>query len=148
MIIYVPGKYEGQVLSSQGRHRALARSPRSGWPHWRADCRRGVNAERGQKAWPDWPITATALRISIYYGLYANFRMKRVARKSRAEPRIYCSSTCGPLFGSAKPTRNFGGDFRDHHMAYFVLTLGLRVSLFSACRRGVSYASNAHRDTP
>jgi NAD(P)-dependent dehydrogenase (short-subunit alcohol dehydrogenase family) len=87
---------------------------------------------------------------SIHYGdLSSISEMKRIAAKiAAAEPRIdVLINNAGGLFGSRQMTEdNLERTFATNHMAYFVLTLGLRNSLFAAApARVVSTASSAHR---
>ena len=75
--------------------------------------------------------------------------MKRLAREiAAAEPRIdVLINNAGALFGSPQVTEdNLELTFAINHMAYFVLTLGLRERLFaSSPARIVNTASEAHR---
>jgi NAD(P)-dependent dehydrogenase (short-subunit alcohol dehydrogenase family) len=75
--------------------------------------------------------------------------MKRVAAEiAAAEPRIdVLINNAGALFGTRKATADgLEQTFATNHMAYFVLTLGLRDRLFAASpARVVSTASDAHK---
>jgi NAD(P)-dependent dehydrogenase (short-subunit alcohol dehydrogenase family) len=75
--------------------------------------------------------------------------MKRVAAEiAAAEPRIdLLVNNAGALFGSRRLTEDgLERSFAVNHMAYFVLTLGLREPLFAAApARVVNTASTMHR---
>src|ERR1700688_1495914 len=87
---------------------------------------------------------------SIYYGDLSRIsEMKRLATEiAAAEPRIdVLINNAGAMFGSRQITEdNLELTFALNHMAYFVLTLGLRERLFtSSPSRVVNTASDAHR---
>ena len=92
----------------------------------------------------------TSLAHSIHYGdLSRMSEMKRLAAEiAAAEPRIdVLINNAGAMFGSRQTTvDNLELTFAVNHMAYFVLTLGLRERLFtSSTARVVNTASDAHR---
>jgi NAD(P)-dependent dehydrogenase (short-subunit alcohol dehydrogenase family) len=108
------------------------------------------NAARGQKMLARLPSAGAGAAHSIYYGdLSGISECKRVAAEiASAEPRIdVLINNAGALFGSRQLTLdNLEETFATNHLAYFVLTLGLRASLTAAGRaRVVSTASAAHR---
>jgi NAD(P)-dependent dehydrogenase (short-subunit alcohol dehydrogenase family) len=87
---------------------------------------------------------------SAHYGDLSRIsEMKRLAAEiAAAEPRIdVLINNAGALFGSRQTTPDgLECTFAVNHMAYFVLTLGLRERLFaSPGARVVNTASNAHR---
>jgi NAD(P)-dependent dehydrogenase (short-subunit alcohol dehydrogenase family) len=87
---------------------------------------------------------------SIHYGDLSRIsEMKRLAREiAAAEPRIdVLINNAGALFGTRQVTEdNLEMTFALNHMAYFVLTHGLRERLSaSAQARIINTASNAHR---
>ncbi len=87
---------------------------------------------------------------SIHYGDLSRIsEMKRLAAEiSAAEPRIdVLINNAGAMFGSRQVTEdNFERTFAINHMAYFVLTNGLRQRLFAgAPARVINTASDAHR---
>jgi NAD(P)-dependent dehydrogenase (short-subunit alcohol dehydrogenase family) len=87
---------------------------------------------------------------SIYYGDLSRIsEMKRLATEIAAtEPRIdVLINNAGAMFGSRQITEeNLELTFAVNHMAYFVLTLGLRERLFaSSPARVVITASDAHK---
>jgi NAD(P)-dependent dehydrogenase (short-subunit alcohol dehydrogenase family) len=92
----------------------------------------------------------TSLAHSIYYGDLSRIsEMKRLATEiAAAEPRIDALiNNAGAMFGSRQMTEdNLELTFAINHMAYFVLTLGLRERLFaSSPARVVNTASSAHK---
>lgn len=92
----------------------------------------------------------TGLAHSIHYGDLSRIsEMKRLAAEiAAAEPRIdVLINNAGAMFGSRQTTDdNLELTFAVNHMAYFVLTLGLRERLFtSSPSRVVNTASDAHR---
>lgn len=108
------------------------------------------NATRGQKTLTQLPSAGAGAAHSIYYGDLSRISdCKRVAAEiAAAEPRIdVLINNAGALFGSRQLTSdNLEETFATNHMAYFVLTLGLRASLTAAGRaRVVSTASDAHK---
>src|ERR1700676_1503376 len=91
-----------------------------------------------------------SLAHSIHYGDLSRIsEMKRLAAEiAAAEPRIdVLINNAGAMFGSRQTTvDNLELTFAVNHMAYFVLTLGLRERLFtSSPSRVVNTASDAHR---
>jgi NAD(P)-dependent dehydrogenase (short-subunit alcohol dehydrogenase family) len=87
---------------------------------------------------------------SIHYADLSRLaEMKRVAAEiAAAEPRIdVLINNAGALFGTRQTTADgLEQTFATNHMAYFVLTLGLRERLSAATpARVVSTASDAHR---
>jgi NAD(P)-dependent dehydrogenase (short-subunit alcohol dehydrogenase family) len=87
---------------------------------------------------------------SIHYGDLSRIAdMKRLAAEiAAAEPRIdVLINNAGAMFGSREETPDhLERTFALNHMAYFVLTLGLRERLFaSSPARVVNTASNAHK---
>ncbi|MHB8476801.1 MAG: SDR family oxidoreductase [Steroidobacteraceae bacterium] len=87
---------------------------------------------------------------SIHYGDLSRIsEMKRLAAEiAAAEPRIdVLINNAGAMFGSRQTTEDsLELMFALNHMAYFVLTLGLRDRLFaSSPARVVNTASEAHR---
>lgn len=87
---------------------------------------------------------------SIHYGDLSRIsEMKRLAAEiAAAEPRIdVLINNAGALFGSRQETPDhLERTFALNHMAYFVLTLGLRERLIaSSPARVVNTASDAHR---
>jgi NAD(P)-dependent dehydrogenase (short-subunit alcohol dehydrogenase family) len=108
------------------------------------------DADRGQKALSRLANDGHGAAHSIYYGDLSRIsETKRVAAQiAAAEPRIdVLINNAGALFGARKVTPdNLEETFATNHMAYFVLTLGLRDSLFAASpARVVSTASDAHK---
>ena len=108
------------------------------------------DAQRGQKALNRLAGNGSGVAHSIYYGDLSRIsEMKRVAAQiAAAEPRIdVLVNNAGALFGTRKVTPdNLEETFATNHMAYFVLTLGLRDSLLAASpARVVSTASAAHK---
>ena len=94
--------------------------------------------------------SGTSLSHSIHYGDLSRIsEMKRLAAEiAAAEPRIdVLINNAGAMFGSRQMTEdNLELTFATNHMAYFVLTLGLRERLFaSSPARIVSTASDAHK---
>jgi NAD(P)-dependent dehydrogenase (short-subunit alcohol dehydrogenase family) len=108
------------------------------------------DAARGQKTLTRLADISSGVVHSIYYGnLSLISETKRVAAEIRAaEPRIdVLINNAGALFGKRELTADgLEETFATNHMAYFVLTLALRDSLFAASSaRVVSTASAAHR---
>jgi NAD(P)-dependent dehydrogenase (short-subunit alcohol dehydrogenase family) len=108
------------------------------------------DADRGQKALSRLENKGNGAAHSIYYGDLSRIsETKRVAAQiAAAEPRVdVLINNAGALFGARKVTPdNLEETFATNHMAYFVLTLGLRDSLFAASpARVVSTASAAHK---
>src|ERR1700676_620841 len=90
-----------------------------------------------------------SLAHSIHYGDLSRIsEMKRLAAEiAAAEPRIdVLINNAGAMFSSRQMTEdNLERTFAVNHMAYFVLTLGLRERLFtSSPSRVVNTASEAH----
>jgi NAD(P)-dependent dehydrogenase (short-subunit alcohol dehydrogenase family) len=103
---------------------------------------------RGQHALTRLP-TAGAPH-SIHYGDLSRIaECRRVAAQiGAAEPRIdVLINNAGALFGTRQVTTdNLEKTFATNHMAYFVLTLGLKANLLAAApARVVSTASDAHK---
>lgn len=91
-----------------------------------------------------------SLAHSVYYGDLSRIsEMKRLATQiAAAEPRIdVLINNAGAMFGSRQVTEdNLELTFAVNHMAYFVLTLGVRERLFaSSPARVVITASDAHK---
>ena len=108
------------------------------------------NAARGQKTLARLASLGAAAPHSIYYGELSRIAdCKRVAAEiSAAEPRIdVLINNAGALFGSRQVTSdNLEETFATNHLAYFVLTLGLKEKLQAAgSARVVSTASDAHK---
>jgi NAD(P)-dependent dehydrogenase (short-subunit alcohol dehydrogenase family) len=108
------------------------------------------DASRGQRALTRLPSVGAGAAHSIYYGDLSRIsECKRVAAQiAAAEPRInVLINNAGALFGTRQVTAdNLEQTFATNHMAYFVLTLGLRASLLAAApARVVSTASGAHK---
>jgi len=94
--------------------------------------------------------SGTSLAHSIHYGDLSRIsEMKRLAAQiAAAERRIdVLINNAGAIFGSRQVTEdNLELTFATNHLAYFVLTLGLRERLFaSAPARIVNTASGAHK---
>src|ERR1700693_6307311 len=92
----------------------------------------------------------TSISHSIHYGDLSRISdMRRLAAEiAAAEPRIdVLINNAGAMFGSRHTTEdNLELTFAVNHLAYFVLTLGLRERLFtSSPARVVNTASDAHR---
>jgi NAD(P)-dependent dehydrogenase (short-subunit alcohol dehydrogenase family) len=105
---------------------------------------------RGEAALSRLRSGNTGLAHSIHYGdLSRMSEIKRLAAEiAAAEPRIdVLINNAGAMFGSRQTTEdNLELTFAVNHMAYFVLTLGLRERLFtSSPSRVVNTASDAHR---
>jgi len=105
---------------------------------------------RGQESLARLAQSGAGVTHSIYYGDLSRIsETKRVAAQiAAAEPRIdVLINNAGALFGTRQVTAdNLEQTFATNHMAYFVLTLGLRESLFAASpARVVSTASAAHQ---
>jgi NAD(P)-dependent dehydrogenase (short-subunit alcohol dehydrogenase family) len=108
------------------------------------------DAARGQESLARLAQSGVGVTHSIYYGDLSRIsETKRVAAQiAAAEPRIdVLINNAGALFGTRQVTAdNLEQTFATNHMAYFVLTLGLRESLFAASpARVVSTASSAHQ---
>jgi NAD(P)-dependent dehydrogenase (short-subunit alcohol dehydrogenase family) len=105
---------------------------------------------RGQKTLTRLPSIGAGAPHSIYYGDLSRIsECKRVAAEiAAAEPRIdVLINNAGALFGTRRLTAdNLEATFATNHMAYFVLTLGLKANLLAgAPARVVSTASDAHK---
>jgi NAD(P)-dependent dehydrogenase (short-subunit alcohol dehydrogenase family) len=105
---------------------------------------------RGQKTLACLDSSGAGAPHSAYYADLSRIsEMKRVAAEiAAAEPRIdVLINNAGALFGTRKATADdLEQTFATNHMAYFVLTLGLRDRLFAASpARVVSTASDAHK---
>jgi retinol dehydrogenase 12 len=108
------------------------------------------NAARGQKTLTRLPSLGAGTPHSIYYGELSRIAdCKRVSAEiSAAEPRIdVLINNAGALFGSRQVTSdNLEETFATNHMAYFVLTMGLKDRLqATGDARVVSTASDAHK---
>jgi NAD(P)-dependent dehydrogenase (short-subunit alcohol dehydrogenase family) len=105
---------------------------------------------RGAAAFAQLCSDATGISHSIHYADLSRISdTKRLAVEiATTEPRIdVLINNAGALFGSRQITEdNLELTFATNHMAYFVLTNGLRERLLaSAPARVVNTASNAHR---
>src|SRR5580698_11419687 len=105
---------------------------------------------RGQKTLAGLRSSGADAAHSAYYADLSRIsEMKRVAAEiAAAEPRIdVLINNAGALFGTRKATADgLEQTFATNHMAYFVLTLGLRDRLAAASpARVVSTASDAHK---
>ena len=108
------------------------------------------DAARGQKTLTRLPSSGAGAPHSIYYGDLSRIsESKRVAGEiAAAEPRIdVLINNAGALFSTRRLTSdNLEETFATNHMAYFVLTLGLKANLLAAGpARVVSTASDAHK---
>jgi NAD(P)-dependent dehydrogenase (short-subunit alcohol dehydrogenase family) len=108
---------------------------------------------RGQEALKRLGDRASDVAHSIYYADLSRLsEMKRVtAEISKAEPRIdVLINNAGGIFGSRQLTEDgLERTFALNHMAYFVVTHGLRERLVaSAPTRVVNTASDAHEAAP
>jgi NAD(P)-dependent dehydrogenase (short-subunit alcohol dehydrogenase family) len=108
------------------------------------------DAARGQESLARLAHSGAGAAHSIHYADLSRIsEMKRVAAQiAAAEPRIdVLINNAGALFGTRQVTAdNLEQTFATNHMAYFVLTLGLRESLLAASpARVVSTASAAHK---
>jgi retinol dehydrogenase 12 len=108
------------------------------------------DAARGQKTLTRLPSVGSGAPHSIYYGDLSRIsESKRVAAEiAAAEPRIdVLINNAGALFSTRRLTAdNLEETFATNHMAYFVLTLGLKANLLAAAlARVVSTASDAHK---
>jgi NAD(P)-dependent dehydrogenase (short-subunit alcohol dehydrogenase family) len=108
------------------------------------------DAARGQRTLTRLPSIGAGAPHSIYYGDLSRIAdSKRVAAEiAAAEPRIdVLINNAGALFGTRRLTAdNLEETFATNHMAYFVLTLGLKANLLAAApARVVSTASDAHK---
>jgi NAD(P)-dependent dehydrogenase (short-subunit alcohol dehydrogenase family) len=104
---------------------------------------------RGEAALARLRSADKSLSHSIHYGDLSRIsEMKRLAAEiAAAEPRIdVLINNAGAIFGSRQLTAdNLERTFATNHMAYFVLTLGLRERLLaSSPARIVNTASDAH----
>ncbi len=107
------------------------------------------NRERGQEALERLQARAPAVAHSVYYADLSRLsEMKRAASEiSKAEPRIdVLINNAGAMFGSRQLTEDgLELTFALNHVAYFVLTQGLRQGLAAAApARVVNTASDAH----
>ncbi len=108
------------------------------------------DAARGQKTLTRLPSLGSTAAHSIHYGDLSRIsEAKRVAAEiAAAEPRVdVLINNAGALFGTRHLTADHLEEtFATNHMAYFVLTAGLRANLLAAApSRVVSTASSAHR---
>jgi NAD(P)-dependent dehydrogenase (short-subunit alcohol dehydrogenase family) len=108
---------------------------------------------RGQEALKRLGDRASDVAHSIYYADLSRLsEMKRVSAEiSKAEPRIdVLINNAGGIFGSRQLTEDgLERTFALNHMAYFVVTHGLRERLVaSAPTRVVNTASDAHEAAP
>src|SRR5580698_8322702 len=108
------------------------------------------NAARGQKTLTRLPSLGAGAPHSVYYGELSRIAdCKRLAAEiSAAEPRLdVLINNAGALFGTRQVTSdNLEETFATNHMAYFVLTMGLKERLQAAGNaRVVSTASDAHK---
>jgi NAD(P)-dependent dehydrogenase (short-subunit alcohol dehydrogenase family) len=105
---------------------------------------------RGEAALTRLRSGSTTSSHSIHYGDLSRIsEMKRLAAEiAAAEPRIdVLINNAGAMFGSRRMTEdNLEFTFATNHMAYFVLSVGLRERLLaSSPARIVNTASDAHR---
>src|SRR5271157_1435607 len=105
---------------------------------------------RGEVAWKRLRECAPGVAHTLHYADLSRLsEMKRVAREiAVAEPRIdVLINNAGAMFGSRQVTEDgLERTFAINHMAYFVLTHGLRERLLaSSAARIVNTASDAHR---
>src|SRR5258708_1146507 len=108
------------------------------------------DAARGQKTLTRLPSLGSTAAHSIHYGDLSRIsEARRVAAEiAAAEPRVdVLINNAGALFGTRHLTADHLEEtFATNHMAYFVLTAGLRANLLAAApSRVVSTASSAHR---
>lgn len=108
------------------------------------------DSARGEAALARLRGSEMGMGHSIHYGDLSRIsEMKRLAVEiSAAEPRIdVLINNAGAMFGSRQMTEdNLERTFAINHMAYFVLTNGLRERLFAgAPARVINTASDAHR---
>ena len=108
------------------------------------------DAARGQRTLTRLPGVGSGAAHAIYYGdLSSISACKRVAAEiAAAEPRIdVLINNAGALFSTRNLTPdNLEQTFATNHMAYFLLTLGLKANLLAAgAARVVSTASDAHK---
>jgi NAD(P)-dependent dehydrogenase (short-subunit alcohol dehydrogenase family) len=108
------------------------------------------DAARGQKTLTRLPSIGSGVPHSIYFGDLSRIsESKRVAAEiAAAEPRIdVLINNAGALFSTRRLTAdNLEETFATNHMAYFVLTLGLKANLLAAAPASVvSTASDAHK---
>jgi len=105
---------------------------------------------RGEAAWKRLRECAPGVAHTLHYADLSRLsEMKQVAQEvAAAEPRIdVLINNAGAMFGSRQVTEDgLERTFALNHMAYFVLTHGLRERLVaSAPARVVSTASDAHQ---
>jgi NAD(P)-dependent dehydrogenase (short-subunit alcohol dehydrogenase family) len=106
---------------------------------------------RGEATLAKLRHAAPGLTHTIHYADLSRFaEMKRVAAEiAAAEPRVdVLINNAGALFGSRQVTADgLEMTFATNHMAYFLLTLGLRTSLLAAAptARVINTASDAHK---
>jgi retinol dehydrogenase 12 len=105
---------------------------------------------RGEAAWKRLRECAPGVAHTLHYADLSRLsEMKRVAREiAAAEPRVdVLINNAGAMFGSRQVTEDgLELTFALNHIAYFVLTHGLRERLVaSAPSRVVSTASDAHQ---
>jgi NAD(P)-dependent dehydrogenase (short-subunit alcohol dehydrogenase family) len=104
---------------------------------------------RGQKTLTRLGASGTGVPHAVHFADLSRIsEMKRVAAEiAAAEPRIdVLINNAGALFGSRGVTLdNLEQTFATNHMAYFVLTLGLRERLAASSARVVNTASDAHK---
>jgi NAD(P)-dependent dehydrogenase (short-subunit alcohol dehydrogenase family) len=107
------------------------------------------DSTRGEAALSRLPGSGGGAHTIHYGDLSRLAEMKRVASQiAAAEPRIdVLINNAGALYGSRQLTEDeLEKTFATNHMAYFVLTLGLRAPLLAGSpARVVSTASDAHR---
>lgn len=106
--------------------------------------------ERGEAALARLRARAPNVAHSIHYAdLFRLSEMKRVAAEiAAAEPRIdVLINNAGAIFGSRRVTEDgLERTFALNHLAYFVLTLGLRQRLLaSSPARVINTASGSHK---
>jgi NAD(P)-dependent dehydrogenase (short-subunit alcohol dehydrogenase family) len=93
-------------------------------------------------------INAASTHSAHYADLARLSEMKRMGSEiAAAQPRIdVLINNAGALFGSREVTADgWERTFATNHMAYFVLTLGLRERLIGSRARIVNTASSAHK---
>jgi NAD(P)-dependent dehydrogenase (short-subunit alcohol dehydrogenase family) len=105
---------------------------------------------RGEAALTQLRSGATSIAHSVYYGDLARIsEMKRLAAEiAAAEPHIdILINNAGAMFSARQVTEdNLEFTFALNHMAYFVVTQGLRERLLaSPAARIINTASDAHR---
>jgi NAD(P)-dependent dehydrogenase (short-subunit alcohol dehydrogenase family) len=108
------------------------------------------NSARGESTLSRLPGGGGAAHAIHYADLSRLAEMKRVAAQiAAAEPKVdVLVNNAGAMFGSRQLTEDdLERTFSTNHMAYFVLTLGLRAPLLAGSpARVVSTASEAHRN--